>query len=253
MNCEISIIIPNYNNDKFLKDCIESILAQDYKNYEAIIIDDNSTDNSLQILEKYKRNTEIKIVYLKKNKGPSFCRNLAIRMSKGKYIAFLDSDDVWEKTKLSKQIIYIKKNNYDFTYTDYYSFKELKNQNKIIKKTNVKNFFDYQTFLTDTSIGTSTMIISKKCIGSTRFKKTQIMEDYLFKCNLLKKGYTAFKASDEKLTAYRIRTGSRNSNIFKNILTLWHINKSYNKLNFVKNFYSLLMVSIKSLSKYGLK
>ncbi len=251
MKCETSIIIPNYNNGEYLNDCIDSIINQDYKNYEAIIIDDNSTDNSLETLEKHKENSRIKIITLKKNKGPSFCRNIGIRASKGKYIAFLDSDDVWKPNKLSIQITYMKNNNHNFTYTDYYSFKDL--ENKIIKNTNVKKTFDYKTFLTDTSIGTSTMIISKNCIGTSRFKKTKIMEDYLFKCNLLKKGFTAFKASEEKLTAYRIRRGSRNSNIFTNILTLWHINKNYNKLNFAKNFYSLLMISIKSLGKYGLK
>ena len=79
------------------------------------------------------------------------------------------------------------------------------------------------------------------------------MEDYLFKCNLLRKGYYAFKASDKKLTAYRISQESRNSNVLKNILTLWQINKNYNKLNFIKNFYSILMVSFRSIMKYGLK
>ena len=117
MNCETSIIVPNYNNGKYLQACIESILIQDYKNYEIIVIDDNSQDESLKILENYKLNPKLKVLKLNKNKGPSFCRNIGIRISKGKYIAFLDSDDYWEPNKLSTQINYIKKNSYDFTYT----------------------------------------------------------------------------------------------------------------------------------------
>ncbi len=253
MNCETSIIVPNYNNGKYLQACIESILIQDYKNYEIIVIDDNSQDESLKILENYKLNPKLKVLKLNKNKGPSFCRNIGIRISKGKYIAFLDSDDYWEPNKLSTQINYIKKNSYDFTYTDYYSFKEINNKKKILKETNVRKKFDLKSFLIDTSIGTSTIIISKNCISTIRFKKTPIMEDYLFKCNLLRKGYYAFKASDKKLTAYRISQESRNSNVLKNIFTLWQINKNYNKLNFIKNFYSILMVSFRSIMKYGLK
>ena len=123
----VDIIIPNYNKGIYLKDCVSSVINQTYKNWFLYIIDDCSTDNSLQILDSFKKNDNIKIVKLNKNKGPSFCRNLGIRISKSKYISFLDSDDYWTDNKLQDQIYFMTKNKYNFTYTDYITIFESKN------------------------------------------------------------------------------------------------------------------------------
>ena len=95
----IDIIVPNYNKANYLDECIGSILNQTYVNWSLYIIDDCSTDNSSNILNKYKNEKKIKIIKLKKNKGPSFCRNLGMRLSKAEYISFLDSDDYWTNDK----------------------------------------------------------------------------------------------------------------------------------------------------------
>ena len=120
---KVSIILPNYNSSKTIINTINSILQQTYKNWEIIIVDDCSDKKTKNILSKYKNIKKIKIFYLKKNKGTAYCRNLAIKKSKSYYLAFIDSDDTWEKNKLKLQINFMQKNNYFFTYTNYTTFK----------------------------------------------------------------------------------------------------------------------------------
>ena len=97
-NKKIDIIMPNYNKERFLSEAIESVIRQTYKNWKLYIIDDFSSDNSRKILKGYKKNKKIKVYLLNKNKGPAFCRNLGLKKSNARYIAFLDSDDFWKKT-----------------------------------------------------------------------------------------------------------------------------------------------------------
>ena len=240
----IDIILPNYNSSKFLKQTLKSILAQTYKNWRLIIIDDCSDYKTIDILKKYIKDQRIKIFWLKKNKGAGFCRNYAIKKTKSPYIAFIDSDDIWEKTKLEKQINFMTQNNYLFTYTYYETFGEKK---KIISPP-LK--FNFSEFIHNTSIATSTMMVKRSEIKNIKFTNTKICEDYFFKCKLLKKVNYAF-CLNKFLTKYRIRKNSLQSNIFRNFFWIWKINKDYNKLNLLENFFSLLHISINSVKKYN--
>ena len=253
MSSAVDIIIPNYNKAKYLEDAIKSVLGQKYTNWSLYIIDDNSKDGSVKILEKFRDNSKITIVLLKKNKGPSFCRNLGMRISSSEYISFLDSDDMWKKEKLSKQIDFMKKNKFEFSFTDYEIFFENTNGKKIfIKPTNIENVIDYSKFIHNSSINSSTMILKRSSIKNLKFKRINKLEDYLFKCELLKKGVLANKSQDVS-AYYRVLRSSRSSQRLKNLFFLWKINKKYNKLNFFSNLLSLFMISINSLKKYGLK
>ena len=207
----IDIIVPNYNKANYLDECIGSVLNQTYVNWSLYIIDDCSTDNSSNILNKYKNEKKIKIIKLKKNKGPSFCRNLGMRLSKAEYISFLDSDDYWTNEKLQIQILYMIKNNLNFTYTDYIPFITKNNQKVYKKETNLKKSFRFDDFIINSSINSSTMIIAKKIIKTKKFKKIRLLEDYLFKCDLLKSNIEAEKI-DNSLAYYRILPGNRSSN-----------------------------------------
>ena len=175
-----------------------------------------------------------------------------MRISKSKYISFIDSDDSWLSDKLEKQIYFMEKHNLSFTYTDYTSFFENFGKKKIEKKTFLKNHFNYRTFIRNSSINTTTMIIARSILGSHRFRKIQLLEDYLFKCKLLK-GNNIAKKLDENLAFYRISNKSRSSQRLKNIYWLWHINKNFNKLNFFDNIISIFFISINSIKKYGIK
>ncbi len=115
----IDIIMPNYNKGEYIDEAIKSVINQTYKNWKLFIIDDNSNDNSLKVIKKFKKNRNIEIILSKKNKGPSFCRNLGLKKSKSKFVAFLDSDDYWVKNKLKSQMNFMLKNNFHFSFTDF--------------------------------------------------------------------------------------------------------------------------------------
>lgn len=118
----VSIITPSYNTEKYIIETIKSVQAQSYTNWEMIIVDDCSTDNTLMVVREYlTKNNEkrVKLLVNKKNSGAAISRNYALREAKGKWIAFLDSDDLWLPEKLEKQINFMKENDYHFTYTNY--------------------------------------------------------------------------------------------------------------------------------------
>mgnify|MGYP006163285967 CR=1 FL=1 len=246
---KISIILPNYNSSEFISTTLESIINQSYKGWELIIVDDYSNKDTQKKLLKYKDNKKIKIYWLKKNKGAAYCRNFAIKKSKLKFLAFIDSDDIWEKNKLKIQLHYMEKNKYDFTYTNYKTFTDGRYNFKKIK---VSSRFNFDSFTKDTSIATSTMMINKKAAKNTLFINTKICEDYFYKCKILKKTKFAF-CIEKYLTKYRIRKNSMQSYKLRNFYWMWKINKEYNKFNFLRNLTSLFFISLNSIKKYGFK
>ena len=248
----VDIILPNFNKATYLKEAVDSIFEQTYENWKLYIIDDCSTDKSKIILEKFKNSEKVKIIYLNKNMGPSFCRNYGIRISSSKYISFMDSDDYWTKDKLQEQISFMEKNNFKFTYTDYIPFFEKNGKKKFINKTTLKSLLTFEDFILNTSINTTTMIISRTILKHLKFKKLKKLEDYLFKCEILKQNIAAHKLN-KSLAFYRILNKSRSSHKFKNIFYLWRINKKFNQFNTLKNLKSIIMISINSLKKYGFK
>jgi teichuronic acid biosynthesis glycosyltransferase TuaG len=249
LNPLVDIIIPNYNKGIFIDECINSVIRQSYKNWVLYIIDDASNDDSKKYLKKYENSKNINITYLKKNKGPHFCRNLALRRSTSEYIAFLDSDDYWFENKLTDQINFMIKNNSSFSFSDYFSF--FNNDKSNLKSTNLRHEFNFEDFINNSSINSSTMILKRSIIGSTKFKNIK-HEDYLFKCEILKKNVIANKIN-KKLANYRILKTSRSANKLNNLINLWYINKNYNHFNTYKNLKSLFSISINSLKKYGFK
>ena len=241
---QVSIILPNYNSHRFIKKTIRSVINQNFYSWELIIVDDASNEKTKIILKRIQRYKKIRIYWLSKNKGAGYCRNFAIKKSKSKYIAFIDSDDIWKKNKLKNQINFMKKNDHQFTYTNYETFGD-KN-----KKVNNPKKLSYSSFIKNTSIATSTMMIKTKKINDIKFTNTKICEDYYFKCKLLKKVNFAF-CLNQYLTKYRVRKNSLQSNNLKNFYWIWKINRDYNKLSFLNNLLSLLFISLNSLKKYG--
>jgi len=241
----VSIILPNFNSSEYISSTISSIKSQTHKKWNLIIVDDCSDAKTKKILNKF-NNKKIKIFWLKKNKGTAYCRNLAIKKAKSEYLAFIDSDDIWEKNKLKMQIKYMEENNYDFTYTYYKTF-GLK-----LKKIKPPSKLNFNNFTKDTSIATSTMMIKRKITKGVKFTNTPICEDYFFKCKILKRIKYAY-CLKKNLTKYRIRDNSMQSNMIKNFFWIWKINHMYNKFNFFQNLKSLLFISLSSLKKYGLK
>ena len=252
MSVKIDIILPNYNKEMYLNETIDSIINQTYENWRLLLIDDCSTDNSNKVIKKYESNKKINIIYLRKNMGAAFTRNLGLRLSTSDYIAFMDADDKWASNKLKDQIDFMQKNNLFFTYTDYTPFYTKNNENVFKKRIDCPDSFNYDQFINNSSIGTSTMILSRNIIGVLKFPKVIALEDFPFKCKLLKKNKMAIKFN-QNTTFYRITKNSLGSSKLRNICCLWYINSKFNNLNFFKNFKSLINISINSIKKYGFK
>ena len=248
---KVEIVLPNYNSEAYLSETISSIINQTFKNWRLTIVDGNSNIETQKVLNNYMNNQNIKIIKLKKNKKAGFCRNLAIRQSKSDYIAFIDSDDIWEKDKLYKQLDFMIKNNYYFTYTNYQPFK-FEKKKTYLKEIQLPSNFSFEKFTRNTSIATSTMIVKKSVIGNIKFSNTKICEDYFFKCQILKKVNYAYCLS-ENLMKYRIRKDSLQSNKMRNLYWIWYINKNYNHMSFLKNLMSIFFISFNSIKKYGFK
>lgn len=233
---KVSVIIPLYNEEKYISECINSVIGQTHKNLEIIIVDDKSTDNSLKLLEQIK-DKRIKIIKLDKNSGVACARNKGVEVSTGDYICFLDSDDFWVKDKIEKQLKFIK--NKAFIYSDY-MYTKANGEN--IKKAIVPKSLTYKQALKNTCIFTSTVMFDMNKINKKDLymPNLQIGEDTFVWWNVLKKGITAY-AINEPLAHYRIKGNSLSSNKFKAIICAWKLYflqelKFYQRIYYFMNY-----------------
>ena len=241
----VSIIIPIYNAKKWIKDTIENILNQTYDNFELILVDDNSKDGTLKILKQYENKNNIKIIYLEKNVGPGIARNIGLKYAKGRYICFQDADDLWEKDKLEKQIRFMKRGEYAFSYT---GFKYIKENNKL-KTVHIPEKLNYEEALKDIRILTNSVMFDLEKIDIDLLKMKNInAEDIATWFNILKKGYTAY-GLDEPLVFYRLRKDSRSGNKLKSAKDRWNIYRKEEGLTILKSSYYFLYYILTSLKK----
>lgn len=242
----VSIVVPVYNSEKYIEDTIQSVLNQIYTNWELIFVDDASTDASVRMIKKYETK-KIKLYQNKENKGVGYTRNVGISNSKGRFIAFLDSDDKWVKEKLEKQVEFMLQNNYVFTYTNYI-FSD-SNCNPTGNKIKVKEKCNYKDYLKSTTIWTSTVMFDMKY-----FKKEDIYmpnirmgEDGSTWLKILKKIEYAY-GLDEYLSYYRRRKHSLSSNKIRCVIRVWDLYKSQN-LGFFKTVYYFVHYVINAIRK----
>ncbi len=246
-----SVIIPYYKKRHHIKKTIKSVLNQSYKNFEIILVYDDENMNDLQFLKKnYKKNKKIKIFVNKKNIGAGLSRNRGIELSKGKYIAFLDADDEWHKSKLKKQIYYMKKKNISFTHTSY----KIKNEKGFfISNRKAKDFFNQNDLLKSCDIGLSTVIMEKKIYNNNcKFPKNKTKEDFIFWLKLLKKGHKIYALKENLATWYKTEKSLSSSTIQK-LHDGFNIYYKYMNFNFFKSVMFLMILSINYIKKQYLQ
>lgn len=232
---KVSIITPVYNSEKFIKDTISSVLNQTYTNWEMILVDDCSVDNSEQIINEYvKKDSRFKYIKLEQNSGAAIARNRAIKEANGRFLAFLDSDDIWESEKLDLQIKFMLENNVGFTFTSYKIIDE--NGNPTEKIVNVPNTINYEELLKNTIIGCLTVVIDKDIVGDIQMPNLRARQDFVTWLSILKKGYTAY-GINIPLAKYRVVSNSISSNKFKMIRRNWNVYRNIEELSFVRSAY----------------
>lgn len=242
----ISIITPSYNSAQYIAETIDSVLNQSYENWEMIIIDDVSTDISPQIVRDYSaKDPRIKLVQSDVNQGPAISRNIGIKVAEGRYIAFLDSDDTWNKDKLQLQYEILKDTDIALSYCSYECIDENSTPlNKIIR---AKNKISYSDMLNFNHIGCLTAIYDTNIIGKVYFRNIG-HEDYILWLDIIRKGYKT-AGIDKVLANYRIRSGSVSNNKLKMTLYQWNIYRNIEKLNIIKASYHFIRYSINGINK----
>lgn len=244
----VSVITPVYNAERFIQSTIESVLNQTYKNIEIILVDDCSKDKSAKIInelcEKYPN-----IVYhlQEKNMGAGVARNKALELARGRYVAFLDSDDMWKPDKISKQIDVMNKTGAPLCYT---AIEMIDENGKIVKeKRKIKEICDYRYLLHNTVIPTSGLVVDRVQCGDFRMHLRRGGQDYATWLKLMRNGAVA-RGIDEALVQYRIVSGSLSSNKFKSIQQVWEIQTQDEKIGKIPAAFHVLCFTFNAVKKY---
>ncbi len=246
-NTLVSIIMPSYNSALTISESIDSILIQSYENWELLIIDDHSSDTSIEVINCYIKDPRIKLLKNHFLKGAAGARRTGIELSNGRYIAFLDSDDVWHSTKLEMQIEFMMKNNFAFTYTNYSTFK--RDIIQVNKKVKSPKFINYNTLIKCCNIGCLTVVLDKNKFENFEYGHHP-KEDYAFWLKLLKQIECGYNLNID-LAYYRISDNSLSSKKFNELFKQWHVIRHVEQNSLIKSIYCILHYSFNGLIKHS--
>lgn len=226
----VSIITPSYNSSRFVRATIESIQVQTYQNWELLITDDCSNDGSVSVIREYmEKDSRIKLFIQETNQGPGAARNRSLENATGQYIAFLDSDDVWEPQKLEKQLEFMKEEKAAFVFSAYYLMDEKGIPlNKIV---HVPAKIDYAGYLRNTIIGCLTVLIDRKQTGDFRMPLIRTSQDMATWLLIMKRGFKAY-GMPEPMAGYRVVGNSNTSKKRKAALDVWKVYRQIEHLSF---------------------
>jgi teichuronic acid biosynthesis glycosyltransferase TuaG len=249
----VTIIIPYKNNLDYLFIALKSIFNQSYKNFKILIVYDDEDKSDLFKIKKFFKSTAtkkkilFKIIVNKNSLGAGYARNVGIKKSKSKYLAFLDSDDIWAKNKLKTQVNYMEKNNILFSHTSYHVINA---NNKIISTRPAKKKIIFQDLIKSCDIGLSTVILKLSLLRKNKllFPKIKTKEDYVLWLQIVKKIET-IRGLDIKLTYYRKTKGTLSSNKLLSLINGYKVYRNYMNFGIIKSLFYLFMLSINSLKK----
>ena len=240
----VSIVIPVYNAEKYVEETIKTFQNQTYKNWEAIFVDDCSTDNSKEIITKYsKTDKRIKYVCQEQNGGPALARNKGVDLAKGQFFCYMDADDLWQKDKLKKQVEFMKTKQCAFSFTSY----EYANEEGVPtgKKVIAKEQYRYKQALKNNIISTITVMFNLKLIDKELIKMPDLkyVEDTATWWKILRKGYVAYGLKDV-FSVYRRMKKSQSSNKLRTQKPLWNLYRQVEGLSFIEAVYCLFWKNV---------
>lgn len=244
----VSIVMPAFNSAEFIQDSIGSVIAQTFSDWELIVVDDKSTDNTVTVVSEFaKADPRVQLIVFTENQGPGPARNAAIEKASGRYIAFLDSDDLWEPKKLEMQIQFMTDKNIALSYTAYRKVNETGDLGDTI-------FFDaprtdYNSLLNRCVIQNSSAMYDVSKLGKVFMPAIRRRQDYALYLKILKLTPVALGLS-QPLMGYRIRAGSVSSNKFKNIKFQWYIYRTSEKLGLARSLYQMANWAVYGSRKY---
>ena len=243
----VSIITPAFNCKNTIKETYESIKKQSFESWEWIVIEDCSKDNTFEyIKELIKDDNKVVLLKTDKNSGAAIARNIGIQHANGKYIAFLDSDDLWKEEKLSRQIQFMQENNYFFSFTNY----DLLYSNGKIKQYRIKyDNITYKKLLKSNHIGCLTVIYDSEALGKVFMPlDCKKREDHGAWLDITKRGIDAYRL-DEFLSVYRIGENTVSSNKIKMMKYQYKLYRRHEKFGVIKSAWYTLVCSINKIRK----
>ena len=242
----VSVIMPYFKKKSFFKEAYYSALNQGVKNLEIIIIYDDEDHSDISYIRKIINNrNNTNLIINKKNFGAGISRNLGIKKAKGKYIAFLDCDDIWKKNKLKYQLNFMKNNNLDISYTSYSVIDKFGDE---LYEVNVKNEMTYEDFLKSCDIGLTTVVMKKSIFDNFKFNKIKTKEDYLLWLQLSNSNYK-FIGIKKILSLWRVNKNSLSNNIIQKVSDSFRIYYQFEKQNFLKTIFSIIVLSLLAFKK----
>lgn len=243
----VSVIIPFYKKKKYISETVSSVLEQTYENIEIIIVYDDLEKNDLNFLRKnFSNNSKIRIIINDRNLGAGLSRNKGIAVAKGRYVGFIDADDLWSREKISKQITFMKKNNFQMSHT---SYKIINEEGEILNIRKSRYFNNYKNILTSCDIGLSSVLLKKELItDDIKFASLKTKEDFVLWLKILKSGFE-IGALEEPLMSWRKTKGSLSSSIFQKLKDGFKVYNHYMNYNLIKSLYLLISLSINFLKK----
>ena len=242
----VSIILPYYKKKDFIKETINSILNQSYKDFEVIIIyDDDSLEDLDYIKSLISTDSRLKLIINKQNIGAGLSRNIGINNSVGSYLAFIDSDDLWTKDKLIKQIEFMEKNNYLISHT---SYEIINTSGKKLSYRKAENL-NFKKLLKSCNIGLSSVVLKKELLkDNLRFVNLKTKEDFVLWLKISKNGNIIY-GLDQNLLLWKKTKNSLSSSTIRKLIDGFFVYNNYLGFNFVKSLYYLLILSLNYLKK----
>ncbi len=248
----VSIIVPVYNAAAYIEETIRMVVAQSYQDWELILIDDCSKDDSKKVIETYLQNLSVDVSWKKrirlickeKNQGAAMARNTGIDAANGRYIAFLDADDIWMKDKLEKELDFMQKNRAGFVFTAYeFGDEKARGTGKIV---HVPQTLTYHQALSRTVIFTTTVLLDREKISKELIHMPVVKsEDTALWWQILRNGYTAY-GLDEVLAIYRRPASSLSSNKFEAIKRIWYLYRKQEKLSLWYSGYNFVFWALRA-------
>lgn len=246
---KVSVVMPVYNASRFLRESIESVLRQTYTDFELILVNDCSSDDSLSIMQEYfNADNRVLVFSNNENKGVSYTRNFGVNKASGEYIALIDSDDMWADDKLEKQLKLVseyKDTAICFTGSAFVDTNSVRS-NFVFS---VPEKVDYKTLLKQNVISCSSVLIKKELLKKYPMEHDDMHEDFAVWLSVLKEGHIA-RAVNEPLLIYRVDKNSKSGNKFKSLKMGYRVYK-YMGINFFMRCYYMMSYIVKGIKKHG--
>jgi teichuronic acid biosynthesis glycosyltransferase TuaG len=244
----VSIITPAYNAACFISEAICSVQAQDFYEWEMLIVDDCSPDDTVTLVETFvARDPRVKLLRQAENSGPAFARQRALEVARGRFIAFLDSDDYWLPIKLSLQLAFMHKMDTAISYTRYRRIST--DGSRVGHLIAVPKQLEYRQLLKNTSIATSTVIVDREKTGFFTMMTKTYYDDYTLWLELLKRGFKA-NGLQEDLMRYRVVGKSVSRNKVHSAYRVWRIYRDVEKLGLIESSWCFAHYAFHAWVKY---